>query len=170
MTNILVCPICQIELQVADENNKKAGDASYYSCPRCGKFGVSRSLQSTLPKLMENKDKALLLSHVLRKMQTRKEMPFLNAYTIEPLLKMELPSLPEQTDNLLLWLGDNSIPGHEVHQTLEVIQAIVGARTLQNVIFVIDYLKRLGLLEKNVSGETAFIQVNLGFLTERPAL
>jgi hypothetical protein len=136
-----ICPICKTALQTED-NQLPAGDYEAFDCPRCGKYKVSRTLLKAIPDLLKDKENVILLSYTVRKMQGGQEMPFLNSYSVETILKNKLPSLSDQMNNLILWVGDNSDPGQKLVKDIETIQTIIGAKKLDGALFVIQHLNR----------------------------
>ena len=67
----------------------------------------------------------MLLSFTIRKMQGQKVVPFLDSDLVETILKNKLPSLSDQINRLLLWLGDNKSPGEKIsNNKIEVFQVV----------------------------------------------
>jgi hypothetical protein len=116
------CPICGNPLEPADNLGLKKGDYEFLNCAHsCGRFKISRSLLKSLPKLLqEDGNRVFLLKHFLRKMQDGKEIPYLDSYLIEKVFRITLPSLPDQSRYLVLWLGDHTGPGESVEESCGV--------------------------------------------------
>ena len=135
------CPICGNH-QVKKEQ-LTTGDYEVFDCSRCGKYKISRSMLIALPNLLAEEDKKILLSHTVRKMQSQKDVPFLYSHLVESILKNELPSLSDQINYLLLWLGDNKRPGEKISNIeIEVFQTIIGAKTPGGTWFILDHLHK----------------------------
>jgi len=91
-----------------------------------------------------------LLSYIVRRMQGEKETPSLDRQTIVAILKnSSLPSLKEQENNFVLYVGDNGKPGEAVPTTPGLLFAVVGALSGNGIAFVITHLKESGLLIHN---------------------
>jgi hypothetical protein len=136
------CPICGNPLEPADDLGPKKGDYEFFNCAHsCGRFKISRSLLKSLPKLLqEDGNRVFLLSHFLRKMQDGKEIPYLDSYLIEKVFRITLPSLPDQSKYLVLWLGNHSLPGERIEESFEFFQSVMGATSIPGTHFVIDHL------------------------------
>ena len=182
MENQNLCPICKTLLTEKPKKEEHlSGDKHLISCSRCGRFILTGSVMSWFSqKLEENNENIPLLSYTIRKMQMRKEIPILDTYLVGEILKTELPSLPDQINNLLLWLGGSSDPGMEVTMPIETIQTIIGAKTPNGATLVITYLKEKHLLENvgsqaitglklTMSGWEKYDQINRGAILSRRA-
>jgi hypothetical protein len=110
MPDQVQCPICQ----TFPCESEIRGDRANIKCPDCGNFAVSGTAVTVLPGLIgDDKRKAALISHMLRRMQAADRWPLLSSDVAEKILQTEsLPTPEVQADNLIRWLGDNS-PGRE---------------------------------------------------------
>jgi len=141
MDNQAICPICKSHLEEPIESEKRlSGDKHLFNCRRCGKYILTGSVLHYLPTVLENQERMALLSHLLRKMQSEKAIPLIDSYLLEELLKRQLPSLAEQINNLILWLGNITNPGGDVFTGIEIYQTIMGAKTEMGTYFVINHL------------------------------
>ena len=176
------CPICGRPLESADDPSKKKGDYETFNCATCGEFKLSRSLLKSLPGLLqEDEARAPLLSHFIRKMQAGSETPYLDTNLVERVLKTQLPSLSDQTNNLILWIGNNTEPGDKAEDSFEFFQAVMGAKSIENTRFVIDHLVEGGyllsdiylggecLLGFSMKGWNYYEQLKRGAVTSRKA-
>jgi hypothetical protein len=181
------CPICLSE--ACGQGHQPTGDGhggERYDCPRCGTYFLSVTLLATLPHTLgEDETKRALLSHAVRKMQRQKQHPFLASGLVEEILKGSLPSLFQQAENLVLWLGTHlKGPGESIWVNPASHLSIVGSRTLDGFGFVLEHLfdtKILrGSLSKTMSGMSAhatltfdgwrnFDQLHRGAATSRKA-
>lgn len=159
MENQAICPICKTVLQT-EKDQLTTGDYEAFDCPRCGKYKVSRTLLTELPSLLADKEKRSLLSYTIRKMQAGIEAPFLTSYLAETILKNELPSLSDQMNNLILWVGGNSDPGEKIVKRIEIFQTIMGAKNQDGADFVIEYLGR-ALINRDGTKELLRIQLTM---------
>lgn len=162
-----LCPVCGSELKAITES-PEGRDATYYSCPQCGDFILSRTLVATLPtKLAENADASAKISHALRSMQQVNEGAELYTTTVEEVLKRPLPSPSEQADLLIRWLAENvEGPGETVWVEPGSHSAIVGAKTPGGFALVLRHLFHVGLVTGNlleVQGALVKAQVTLSF-------
>jgi hypothetical protein len=158
------CPICGGPLEPDDDIGLKTGEWEIINCTSsCGKFEISRTLLRSLPRILkEDEIRVFLLSHFLRKMQGGKEIPYLNSNLIEKVLQTSLPSLPDQSKYLILWLGTNTMPGERVEYPFGVFQAIMGAKSIEGTRFIIDHLVEGGyLLAEMYSGGLSFLGLSM---------
>ena len=148
------CPICGKALEPVGELDTKKGDYEIFNCAAsCGKYKISRSLLMSLPKLLkEGEDRAIILSHFLRKGQDGKEIPYLDSYLVEKVFQTSLPTLPDQSKYLVLWLGNHTEPGAKAEESYELFQAVMGAKSIQGTSFVIDHLVDRGYLLAEIYG------------------
>ena len=161
------CPVCGSELKTITES-PGGRDATYYSCPQCGDFVLSRTLAATLPAtLAENADAPAKISHALRSMQQVNEGAELYTYTVREILKRPLPSPSEQADLLIRWLAENvDGPGETVWVEPGTHSAIIGAKTPGGFALVLRHLFNVGLVTGNLSeamGASGEAHVTLSF-------
>lgn len=152
------CPICGKLLISVEDPDVKTGDDKYYNCSEsCGEFKISRSLLKSLPGLIqEDENRAFLLSHFLRKMQGRKEIPYLHRDLVENIIQNSLPGLPDQSKYMILWLGNNTRPGETTFNRYEIYQAVMGAKSFEGSDFVIRHLIDNGYLTTGHIGGGAY--------------
>ena len=146
------CPICSWEA-ASYEGYRPSGDGragEKFDCRRCGPFFVSRELLADLAHWAQRKDedtKRALLSHAVRKMQRENGPPFLTTHIVEEILKGSLPSVFQQAENLVLWLGTHlNGPGETLSIQSPTHQSIVGSRTSAGFDFVLKHLFKSGIL------------------------
>jgi hypothetical protein len=147
------CPICKSPLGDNEKSPPKTGDREYFNCPRCGEFLLSRSVLKafTSQLLKDDEEQIAILSHAIRKMQRRDEIPCLDSYLIDRLLQNSLPSLSEQINNFILWLGKNTKPGKAEYVEPSKHQSILGAATPEGFSFVIRHLFEIGFIDGQMS-------------------
>ena len=81
------------------------------------------------------------------------EAPILNRQVVERVRKSgHLPGLQEQADNLIRWLGRDTVPGEDGLVSYEKHGAIVGALSYAGFIFLVNSLLPEELLEGSVIG------------------
>jgi len=182
------CPICKSPSSDNENQPPKTGDREYFNCSRCGEFILSRSvLQGIIAHSLLNDDqeKITVISHSIRKMQGKGEIPYLDSYLVDRLLQNNLPNLSEQINNLILWLGKETNSGETVMIDASLHQSIMGAKTPSGFSFVINHLISLGLIEDTpdmgvnnsiiidtnltFDGWRYFDQINRGALTSKKA-
>lgn len=160
------CPICKYDLAqpglIPDDTKRLR-----YHCQNCGDFELSMEAQmNSIPALKEDLHKAALLSHAIRKRHKKGEWVFLFTETIGQILKnTQLPTPAEQADNLILWLGDNSIdPGRTQSISPQTHQAIMGAISLKNVNYIVGSLIEQKLVEGEHQRDRQPSNIFLSFL------
>jgi len=162
------CPVCKTVL-----NNKSRSNPPVYDCPRCGKFFFTFKFSESVlaQKLNYGKDvkKMLVLSHAIRKMQKKDATyePPIDEQLIDAILKQTLPTLFEQKDILIRWIGDNIKSGGDyVKVNKYSILAVIGARDLKEFYFIFEEVKAKGIvINKTVvgGGTNALMEVTLTF-------
>ncbi len=143
------CPICESALEAAPTElpNTFGG---VFKCPQCGPFliGWADADADGIKNLLAGQqEKRLRLSHRLRWMSRDHGPPNLSAGLIYRFVEQPLPSLFEQVDNLVLWLGRTTKHGHPEDIVPTRYQAIVGSDSIQGLAYVLKYLKEAGQLE-----------------------
>ncbi|MGA3282380.1 MAG: hypothetical protein ABSD50_15535 [Smithella sp.] len=153
------CPVCN-ELYVESFIDSSGGRKTLYKCIRCGDFFLTSTAQRTLPsQLLKHPNGPALLSHSILKMQGDTP-PTLFSETIEAILaNSSLPSLKEQENNIVLYLGNNSTPGRDITRTRGHILAVVGSIDFLGLDFMMAHLKKSELVTelRNSLGEVSLI-------------
>src|SRR5262249_28263316 len=105
--------LCPVSSDTVQSKRRDGSDLMYYDCPRCGRFGLTRNAERKLPStLLDQPDRIALLAHVLRRMQTGSEWPLVDSAMLDRVLATtQLPTVLEQADNLVRWLGEHVKPG-----------------------------------------------------------
>ena len=164
------CPVCH----TACGRMNAGGKAFAYECPRCGNFVLSYhnnvDLQQTFVYAKANgeeDEKRAIISHAIRNMQKEDAWPTLKGDLIEAILKRSLPTPSEQKDIFIRWVGDNIKAGGDYIKVNSFsILAIIGARTLKEFYFILDHLKKEGLIESKTvvgGGDIYIVEVTLSF-------
>jgi len=138
------CPICN---EMYAESAPPTGRRTHYRCIRCGEFILTAAAASTLEDLLKERPTGrTLLSYTIRKMQGD-EPPTLDNQIIKTVLENpRLPSLKEQQNNLVLYLGNQRCPGELVEEESGELIAVVGSINYSGLNFIIDHLKQSDLL------------------------
>jgi hypothetical protein len=165
-----MCPICQSPLGSKEHQPPKTGEKEYFNCLRCGEFVLSRSLLQGFVAhrlLKDDPEKIAILSYSIRKMQRKSEIPYLDSYLVDQLLQNSLPSLSEQIDNFILWLGDETEYGETVWVEPSSHQSIMGAKTNAAFVFVLKYLLNANLIDgelnESIDGSIGQVMISLSF-------
>jgi hypothetical protein len=138
------CPICDYGIAEAKSDGL---DGSTINCERCGRYTVSRTAIATLPATLGgDADRIARLAYAVRRMQRASgPPPMLTTHLVEKIMEGPLPSVFEQADNLVLWIGDHcSDPGQNV--VLEGAKDFfaVGARSSDAYHYFIGQLQQWG--------------------------
>ena len=138
------CPICN---EMYAESAPPTGRSTHYRCIWCGEFILTTTAASTLEDLLKERPTGrTLLSYTIRKMQGD-EPPTLDNQIIKTVLENpRLPSLKEQQNNLVLYLGNQRCPGELVEEESGELIAVVGSINYSGLNFIIDHLKQSDLL------------------------
>lgn len=145
------CPVCHSPLKEI-RPNPNGVDATFFSCPMCGEFVLSRSLIDTLPhKLQVHKDAAAKISHALRTMQQTNKGAELYATTVAEVLNRPLPRPKEQADLLIRWLAENvEGPGKTTWIEPSTHSSIIGAKSPEGFALIVSHLFDIGLVTGNI--------------------
>jgi hypothetical protein len=157
------CPVCRIEDKGVTTSRAGCFQQAW-SCPRCGSFVLGESLTTgtTLDQILGNDlNKRATLSHWIR---TRHESMsrasssgqlstiILDRKMVQSLITNPLPSIAEQKNKFILWVGDNSRPGESVPVNANLQQSVMGAMTPKGFLLVLGQLEKTGLLTPTVVG------------------
>jgi len=142
------CPVCEGILN--SESKELSNGACRYACYNCGTFDVSEFLVEGLSsRLGKRREARAVLSHALRRMQ-KTGTPFLDEKVFARILEHDLPSVSEQRDNLIVWLGENlPIPGDRVWIESKTHRAVLGAVTKDGFRMILTDLVKRGLVDCN---------------------
>lgn len=142
------CPICNTALpahgsQFADTINRIID----FPCAVCGDFRISWKDEQLVPaEFGQDEEAALVLSHRIRGLERPGAAPpFLTLDMLRRMREEGLPDPDQQADNLVLWLGKKSRPGHELGLSVEEIP-IIGCRDAEGLEWLIEHLLVQGLL------------------------
>ncbi|MBM4027628.1 MAG: hypothetical protein FJ280_19825 [Planctomycetes bacterium] len=108
-----------------------------------------------LDRLLEGDiQKIAVLSHWIRTWyESHHSEPTLDCELVESIIKNERPPHPRQADNFIRWLGDNTEAGGDcIRRDILALEAIVGAASPGELLFVFNHLKAQGM----VTGERHF--------------
>jgi len=142
------CPICE-EMYV--ESSETTGRSTHYRCRRCGDFILTSTARAMLQVPLDDYPNGrILLSYSVRRMQGNTP-PTLDHKTVKAILaNSSLPSLREQENNIILYLGNNSNPGKTTIISRGHLIAVSGSVNHEGLGFIISHLKQSGLLNHSV--------------------
>lgn len=147
----LTCPVCDSPV-TRRERDPTGRDAVLIDCPHCGEFALSGSLEASLPHIRSTPESSPKISHALRRAAEANERPLFTTYTVDAILRQQLPRPREQADLLVRWLAEHvSGPGETLWITHATHGAIVGARSPAGFELIVDHLFETGLLTGNQS-------------------
>lgn len=142
------CPTCFRKEGV--EIQSLANFKFLVECQACGEFETSRPAIDDFGSLLHDPLRRAILSHVLRKMQSRGSRPFLTFDVADRIVSgAKLPAVREQANNLVLWLGNELLYSNPAgrHKVLKIaLTAIIGALDVWGADYVIDELERRKIL------------------------
>jgi hypothetical protein len=166
-----LCPVCRSETsEFKDVAISSLGlHGSYCSCPRCGEYQIESFTVAQVKDLRLNLQTMAVLSHWIRteyesiKRGSREDPIILTGELVQDIIKNPRPSLPEQADYYIRWIGDNVKVGGQytgVHPL--AIQAVVGSATIEEFELVSSHLRDARLINHG-SGAGAWRDVTLSF-------
>jgi len=125
----------------SDTKVRPSGNDNQFTCKSCGKYFIDQVLQTEMD-LYNEKQKAIL-SHIIRRQQNSPSGVYINKQNIGNLVNADFPSLTEQTNNLIIWLGENS---HEYGQDLNLddnlLSTVIGAKSISEYNFILSHLTK----------------------------
>ena len=147
MSNI--CPVCSSQLNGKPES-PNGFDGSFFSCPLCGDFSLSRSLLETISNSIAGDDANIAkISHALKTMQKINKTVVLSSFDLEKILERPLPSPKEQADLLVRWIATNVDGiGEPVCVKPNTQRSLIGAKTNDGFTLILDYLLESGLVQE----------------------
>lgn len=145
------CPVCNAECGV-----RLGSDLlQVIECKRCGEYRISVTTLITLLNHLSDrgKDDAAKVSFSLRRITSNNRKFVLTSENFNSLAaETVLPTPPEQLDNLIYFLGESDFePGREIKLLTDEHFSAVGARSLDNLGFIVDSAINKGLVEATVA-------------------
>ena len=164
------CAVCGSKLSASKEIPIGVDDHGYYfSCPRCGDYQIVDFADHQVRDQRLDLQSVAVLSHWIRteyeaiKRRSRVDPIVLTEKLVDDIIKNPRPSLPEQADYYIRWIGDNvRVGGQYIGVHPSAIQAIVGSATIEEFELVSTHLIEVGLI-KHGSGNGAWRDVTLSF-------
>ena len=144
------CPVCHGETVFHGESDY--GERRRFSCPRCGKFQMTRTALSMLAGRLDGiENRYARLSHAIRRRQGEGEEWFLvTSANIDELVNAPLPDIASQFGNLARWaarnLGDDKL-GSVALPSMEHLAAVVGTVDGSRVDRLLRHAMDQGLIE-----------------------
>jgi len=164
----LACPVCKTE-DPGVTTPRVGASKQGWSCPRCGSFALDEHLamDTMLDRtLRDDLDKRAVLSHWIRTQNESKrdETLVLSRQLVDSIVESPRPSLPEQADYYVRWIGDNvKVGGKLISVKPLAIQAIIGSASIEEFELVSGHLKDAARLIIHGSGAGAWRNVTLSF-------
>lgn len=138
------CPVCQTE---AERSGEDLGRQLYVKCKVCGPFKLTGSAEVELKsRIASDPELAPLISHGIRNMARQGSHPQLTTAALRRIVEhTELPDVPTQAENFILWLGKYlDSPEGIVGVYREACAAIIGAPNADTVGYHARQLKAGG--------------------------
>jgi hypothetical protein len=175
------CPVCQSKVSREQGSPDPNGQEVWYTCPRCGDYHL-RGLDPTILQhgiLKNDPGRIAVLSNwirrkhesevkKLREKQGRRMPIELDQELVNSILKNPRPSLTDQEDNFVRWIGDNSKTFDEYIDVDKLaIVAIAGSATFNEFVFVFGHLRDKGVIQviqhRDAEGGSIYTKVRLSF-------
>lgn len=133
------CPLCDLDGVKSTPYSIDRG--RYYLCPNCGPFSISE-IAYMLIRGTNNEDiKAKISFHIKHNSNNQKPIFLTRDYFRDVIETIIMPSVSEQLNNLLSWLGEKSNSSLETVQgNVEHLVAYVGCKNSKQVIQLLDQL------------------------------
>ena len=134
-------------------------DGDYYDCVRCGDFGITTYAKDLSEVTLKGAKQKALASYLIRKMQAR-QRPILRQEFFRELGTRKLPTPAEATDNLLVWLAEQSDgrPGAAISINLidEALPGTIGMVDDGGTHWAVNNLIDLGFIVGQPQGKSHF--------------
>lgn len=146
----MACPICGSDAQVSAVRRTYDGrEAHHIPCERCGVFFATEEAVQDLPGTLRGDiERVTRVAHGVRRMQHPTRPPILTNEMIDRLLQTPLPSVFEQADLLLRWIGEQSAgPGEFVELITKKHLFVVGAKSWRGLAYLVTHLLAAGDIE-----------------------
>lgn len=129
----------------------QSDDAWTIDCPVCGHFvltDTAKVMMDTWFSDEEGEKKRPLISHYINRRQQGVRLPLISSDQFKEQFKeAALPSVFEQADNLLRWLGDNTEdPGRGVDIRYEALVGVVGSVSEHGIKYCLKALEQKALV------------------------
>lgn len=164
------CPVCNLNVAEPKCYDIKGKEMHRYSCGRCGDYNIETDFEELeLTHILNNNNKKVAaLSHWIRIQHESivKEASYdqfyrktitLDQELVENIIKNPPPSLAEQANNFVLWLGDKTAPSEEILVDGNEHQAIIGSKTPEEFRFVLSHLSDDGLIKAKPSNHAGIV-------------
>jgi hypothetical protein len=160
------CPVCR----VSEARIEEKSDVLHVACTRCGVFGINETALHNLEEVFStDKYAPNKLSYALRTRSNRNPGFLVDTANLQTMvLQTNLPTAPQQLDNLIYLLGESlPDPAHRIIVGNEHA-ALIGARSAENLAYVVESAKALGFIEGQlnirltISGWTLYSKLKKG--------
>lgn len=144
------CPICRLSAPV----NGPRGGLYRIVCQKCGVFNLAEDVYSDLPHSTGEDDSSRhLLSHKICRSQINNRHPTWDSVRIDHTLSnAALPSVPEQIDNVIDWIGKRTRHfGEAINVAPPNIEAYAGVSAAEAISAILLTLETQGLATINRS-------------------
>jgi len=170
------CPVCKSPLSREQGQGEPDGQRFvWYTCPRCGDYHL-KGLDATILRhgiIEDDPQRITTLSHWIRRRheselkkmrdkQGHRTPIVLDRELIDSILKNPRPSLSDQADNFIRWIGDHAKTFDEYIDVDKLaIQAIVGSATFDEFVYVFGYLRDKGVIEHKPGAGDVYVRARL---------
>ena len=146
------CIVCKSKR--AKQREIFENDRLFVKCPRCGKFNLTASLLPMLGSEL-GEDWRWILSYWIRNRQSEPEILIDTNLFEDIVTNVKLPSLEEQSENLILYLGNTLRNYSDIHEEINrYLTSVIGAKVPSEVDYIADYLKEEGYINFTKRSDT----------------
>jgi hypothetical protein len=148
------CPICDSDAEVSGIGRTHDGlEARHVPCDRCGPFYVTEEALHDLQGWHKgDADLMARIAHGVRRMQREGRATLLTTQLVKRFVATPLPSVFEQANNLIRYLGEHAPgPGETVNVDARQDLFIFGAKSPDGVMYLIDHSYKSGLAQGVIS-------------------
>jgi hypothetical protein len=165
----MACPVCASDVPIGSVRSTPYGyEGHYVDCRKCGPyFGTEEAVEDLPGTLSGDPELIARVGYGVRRMQRPNRPPLLTTDLIQRFIKTPLPSVFEQANNLIVWLGSNGKgPGETEWIEPRTHQFVIGSKTGQGFGLVVAHLFDTGYIAGNQSqaiGEPGRAHATLSF-------
>lgn len=145
------CPICNTS---GTSTHPTHSDSSSFSCPTCGDFNLSGTLEALLKANPEYQTpiSRLKLSHAIRSSQELNKQTELTSRTAEQIFSKDLPTPDQQVGILIRWLAlETMYIGEIKYYEFSEIKALLGIMNDDGLGLITNELEEQQLIQNNSS-------------------
>ena len=146
MSQSIQCPLCELpDAEVS--NDTSLGFTHYYKCNHCGAWGIDTTAEEIFKEAIQNPITRAKIRNFVSKIvyKRRDSIRVIDESELESILQSSLPTIAEQIDALIYFLGHDQTLGKTLEIQADKLYRKIGAVNLGSAQTLID-----DLTDKNI--------------------